>query len=442
VQETLESSRETSAPDAEDLGLEGLEPFIPPETVEAAAPKRVDAPAPASEKVPEWVKTITAGAASAAEAAQAAKTPDATAAARGPEPSLHTGGLEATGTLMGTIERNMPVRAPRPGSVETLATLLQDPTGEAVRQPVPGVALPARETVTRRAGLMQWLVPDGIIYVAVLAALLAVLLINPPFGEQNAPGATDAIAFYNRIEQVASGKPVLIAYDWDAGRTAEMTALSQAVTHHVMMRHLPFVTISTVPQGPGFAQMITDDAKGEFGYQYGRDYLVLGYLPGNEAALRSLTSDFVNALPRDYVNALPAETYGLLQSGKVTSLRDFGLVIDLASDETALRNWVEQISSRTGIPVIAAVPQGLEPLARPYRRVPGAGLDAVLSGQAGAMRYIQQISSQRDQGTTSRFTTARLAESLNAMSVAQIVVALVILAALVNVGTRKILRRS
>jgi hypothetical protein len=322
--------------------------------------------------------------------------------------------------------------------VETLAALLQNPMGEIVRRPVPGLAKSA-EGATRREGLRQWLVPDGVIYLVILGALLAVLLINPPFGEQNAPGAADAIAFYNQIEQVPTGKAVLVAYDWDASRSAEMLALSQAVTHHLMMRGLPFVTISTVPQGPGFAQQVTDDARGAYGYEYGRNYLVLGYLPGNEAALGSLASNFTDALPPDYVNTQRADTYSVLQTSNIASLQDFGLIVVLASDEVAIRNWIEQVSSRSSVPLIGGVPQGLEPLARPYRNVQGANLAAVLSGQAGAMRYAQQLAALGG-ATTGQFSTAKLAESLNALSVAQIIVAVVIIAALVTVGTRRIMR--
>jgi hypothetical protein len=115
------------------------------------------------------------------------------------------------------------------------------------------------------------------------------------------------------------------------------------------------------------------------------------------------------------------------------------MIIDLASDETAMRTWIEQVAVRTSLPIVAAVPQALEPLARPYKHVRGAGLNAVVSGQAGALQYIDQLSSHGL--ATGIYTPGSIADRLNAQSVAQLIVALVIVAAFVSMGTRRIFRR-
>ena len=94
-------------------------------------------------------------------------------------------------------------------------------------------------------------------------------------------------------------------------------------------------------------------------------------------------TDFKGTLPLDYVNSRRLDSYSLVQGGSVSKLEDFGLIVDLASSEAELRNWIEQVASRTNVPVVAAVSQGLEPFARPYLGVPGAKLSAVMSGVAG-----------------------------------------------------------
>src|SRR5205807_8246887 len=160
----------------------------------------------------------------------------------------------------------------------------------------------------------------------ILAVLLAILIIRPPFGQVSAPGATDAIQFYNAVDSAPRDKPALVVFDWDASRSAEMSALSAAVVNHLMARHIPFVTLSTVPQGPGFAEQITSDAandtKANYGYTYGRDYLVLGYLPGGEAALRALGGNINDMLPVDYVNSSLVANTDIDRGGKLRSLQD------------------------------------------------------------------------------------------------------------------------
>jgi hypothetical protein len=305
------------------------------------------------------------------------------------------------------------------------------------------VAAEAGRTAARksRSKVADWFFPDGLIYLIVLAALLAVVIFRPPFGDTPVPVAPGVVAFYDAIDAVPLDRPVLVVYDWDAGRSAEMSAMSRAVMHHIGRRHLSFVTVSTVPQGPGFAQEITDDLRTDpaYGYVYGTDYLVLGYLPGSEAALRTLVDDFNAVLPLDYVNSRPVESYQLTAGGALNKIEDFALIVDLAGTEAEMRNWIEQVAARTSVPILAAVPQGLDPIARPYLGVPGAQLQAVVSGTTGAYAYTRQL--QQNGLGAGLMQAIDLTTLLNAQSVAALLVALVIVAALLSHGARRIMRR-
>lgn len=443
VQETLqsassaptESQRHPSLTELDDFALEGIEPFMPPVLDEEGA---VVQPTPADkqqEQVPTWLRSISGGTREGrAEAAMQPQYPPAPA-------------IEPAPVLAEPIVRNMAVRAPRPGAADTLAALLQPEAQNAPRRVVTGLTstlAPTLDAPARRRGISKWLVPDGLIYAAILAVLLVVLVVRPPFGDIPAVPAPDVAQFYNAIESVPANKPVLVVYDWDATRSAEMSVLSQAVMRHIMSRHLQFVTVSTVPQGPGFAQQIISavgsDRLTNYGYNYGTDYLILGYIPGNEAALRSARDDFSAVLPLDYVKGQRLDTFPVLQGGKIKGAGDFALVVDLASDEAELRNWIEQVGARTQVPIIAAVPQSLDPLARTYRNVPGSGLKALVSGIAGSLAYNRQLAqSGKSLGT---FDNIQLTDRLNAQSVAQLLVAIVIVAAFIGMATRRIFRRS
>jgi hypothetical protein len=468
VQETLQSSAaqstgaETGSASSpvprefiSDLDLEGIEPFVPPEVDEPAKPTAQ--PQQPQVQIPEWLRSISPvlgpDGPIQAEVEEQLPGPDGSIQARttgsmGTKPQI---AFQPTDTLRGPMLEGMPVRSPRPGSVETLAALLQGSAVDVTQMPSEHIStrrLAAKIAPRRTNPFIKWLLPDGLIYLVIVAALLPVLLIRPAFGTMSAPAAPDVLNFYNTIEAVAPGEPVLVVYDWDASRSAEMSILSQAVMHQLMARRLRFVTVSTDPQGPGFAQQITDevanDPKANYGYVYGRDYLVLGYIPGNESALKALVSDFGKALPLDYVNSRNINKYPLIQGGNVRNLEDFALVVDLAADETELRNWIEQVATRIKVPIVAAVPQGLAPMARPYENVQGAGLKAVVSGPAGALQYTQELIRQRGApgtGALGSLDSDALTDRLNTQSVAQLLVALAIVAAFISLGTRRIFRR-
>jgi hypothetical protein len=441
VQETLQSvpQQQSTMGDLADFEVEGIEPFIlPDEAVEEAAPATL----------PDFMRQVDM--ANAANRPQEATQP-APIEVEQRQVVAPLSSPELEELVAGAAVRQMPVRAPRPGSVETLASLLQPVAATEMHRTValPGTGLlneAANEARAARGGnrVARWFFPDGLIYLLILASLLAVVIIKPPFGQTNAPTSPGVAAFYGAIESVPTNKPVLVVYDWDAGKSAEMSVLATAVMQHIMQRGLSFVTVSTVPQGPGFAQEITDalknDGASNYGYEYGTNYLVLGYLPGSEAALRTLVDNFKRALPLDYVNSRPIDSYQLTAGGALNKVEDFALIVDLAGSEADLRNWIEQIASRTNVPVVAAVPQGLEPTARPYLGVPGAKLTALVSGAAGAYAYVHEMEENGHSGGLLT-RTVDLNTRLNAQSVAALLVGLIIAAAFVTKGARKILGR-
>lgn len=439
VQETLQSlpPQELRSTDIHELGIEGIEPFnMPPDEEERE-----------KEALPDFVRNIGSEPQILAPVEEAPTQP-------APMPTYERtvtsppSAFDIEDDTVGRAVRNLPVRAPRPGSVETLAGLLQPMAADATRRVVPmpvsrGTAMQAEGAAAQksRGKVAQWLFPTGVINLIILATLLSVLIIRPPFGDTpalNSPGVT---AFYNAIEAVPVDRPVLVVYDWDAGRSAEMSVLSRAIMQHISQRHLSFVTVSTVPQGPGFAQQYTDALRTDpaLNYQYGTDYLVLGYLPGSEAALRTLVGSFSAVLPLDYINSRPVGSYQLTAGGALNKVEDFALIIDLAGSEAEMRNWIEQVASRTSVNVIAAVPQGMDPVARPYLNIPNAGLQAIISGTSGAYAYAKQIEAN---GKGSVFAdSVNLTARINAQSVASLLVALVIAVALLTYGARRILRK-
>jgi hypothetical protein len=86
------------------------------------------------------------------------------------------------------------------------------------------------------------------------------------------------------------------------------------------------------------------------------------------------------------------------------------------------------------------VPQALVPLVRPYKNIPGAGLEAVVGGPLQTQQYAGQLrSAGRASGST--LSDVSISDRLNAQSVASLLVGLVILAALIRLITNRALRR-
>jgi hypothetical protein len=434
LQGSTGGSHEQGVPLPPELELEGIEPFVPPMLSEDdLTGGQAAGSARPQEQVPTWLRSLTGK-----DEREPVATPESF--------TSHTlMPIEGPSPVEAPLAREIAVLPPRAGSVEALASLI-GASGAAVSLPrqvgqeeLRGQGAIQEAPTTSRG--MTRLLPDGIIYLAILGVLLAMLIVRPDLGDMTAPSAPGVQSFYDEIEKVsqralAQEQIVLVAYDWDATRSAEMSLLAESVMRHLMWRKIRFITVSTNPQGPGFAQQITSRLRDEYNYLYGRDYLVMGYLPGSQAALGALVGNFRANLPIDYEQnrRLNAHTE-FIGGSNLQSINDFALVIALTSEEAELRNWVEQVGARTGRPIVAAVPQSMDPLARPYMGIPGAGLKALISGPTGALQYTKQLQSQSI--PIGKAGSITLSDRLNAQSAAQLLVALVIIAALVGAATRR-----
>jgi hypothetical protein len=253
---------------------------------------------------------------------------------------------------------------------------------ELFEEAIAATPLPAVEPAEKRweevlAKALRWF-----IYVLIaLAVIIPLILGTHWFGSSSNPASAGTIEFYEFIETLPSGSVVLVAYDYDPATAAEMTLQAEAIVHHLMERDLKVTAISLFPTGPAIAQEMLDEAASEHGYQYGEDYINLGYLPDQPASLRAFVAS--PASGREYrqgraIAAFPIADY-------VHHIQDIVLIIELAGGQDTLRWWVEQVGSLYSIPMVAGVTAGLEPNARPYHH--SGQLSGLISGLPGAAEY-------------------------------------------------------
>jgi hypothetical protein len=195
------------------------------------------------------------------------------------------------------------------------------------------------------------------------------------------PISVGTTEFYAFIEALPSGSVVLVAYDYDPATAAEMTLQAKAIVHHLMERDLKVMAISLFPAGSTIAQEVLDEAASEHGYQYGEDYINLGYLPDQPASLRAFVGKPISG--REYRQGRAIAVFPIAQH--VHHIRDIVLIIELAGSQDTLRWWVEQVGSPYSVPMVAGVTASLEPNAQPYHH--SGQLSGLLSGLPGAAEY-------------------------------------------------------
>jgi len=228
--------------------------------------------------------------------------------------------------------------------------------------------------------------PRRVLNAALLLALLVPTLL--PFAPLQAappvpPAVTDAV---RAIDELPPGAPVLVAFDYDAAVAGDLQPVAEAFLQQLTGHGLRVIAVSTQPEGASLADMAIDRALAAHPEaRYGQSVVNLGYVAGDEAAVRALSASVPLAAPADCRTGAPSSTALALEG--VGPARELPLVVVLARDLVALRRWLEQTATPYGVPVLAGVPTPAGLAAEPYRA--SGQLRGVVAGVAGAAAYQQ-----------------------------------------------------
>jgi hypothetical protein len=250
---------------------------------------------------------------------------------------------------------------------------------------------PAAPTIWQRIGL------ERMLYVVLLAVLLVALTV-PTLGAglqvpPEAPGAAD---LFQQINALSDKDVVLVGYEWDARRISELKPLERAVIGQLIQKHVKLVLVSTDPQGTLLLFDLRDQLEAANYRKGGEDYILLGYKPGGELALRSLAQDFQGALSSDFQGndaTISALAGGLLTRKPLASLNDFSMLLVLADEPSDVQGWIEQIHRSVPQKALAfLLPAETAPIVQPYLQQPRGPQYAPiyhLAGKQGALAYEQ-----------------------------------------------------
>jgi hypothetical protein len=332
--------------------------------------------------------------------------------------------VETTGLLAG-IQGVLPVEPivsgphkapPAPTTAVTVGPEQANLFREIIAQelaPVPEVVAP------RRARIWEGVLRRLIYLLIALAVIIPLFGGGDWFGEAELPAGA-AMEFYNTIQNLPSESVVLLAFDYDPSTAAEMDRLAEPVLWHLMDRNVRLMTVSLLPTGPAVAGNLLDRVAGEHsGYQYGKNYVNLGYIPGQAAAPNELASDLRALVPQDYRQGKSLGEFPATQD--VNGIQDVSLMIEFAAQQRTLRWWIEQVGSQYQVEIMAAVSAALEPTATPYHN--SGQLVGLISGLPNAAQY---------EIKTSKWPSLAIA-SVDSQSVAHLaIVALIVLGSLAS----------
>lgn len=199
----------------------------------------------------------------------------------------------------------------------------------------------------------RWLV-FALVSIFILFPILTGVRLKP------APMETSK-ALFSQIESLKpeDGKVVLISLDWGTGTLAENKPQSKLVIEHLFRKKIPFALVTLYPLASPFLdklpQEVLQDLKKELpdqSWEYGRDWVNLGYLPNGALQLQSLVKSKNWSSDKNFkidANNIPTSQIPLMS--KFRSIKDVSVLVEITGLQGMFSTWLQFFQTEEYTPV-------------------------------------------------------------------------------------------
>ena len=217
---------------------------------------------------------------------------------------------------------------------------------------------------------------------------------------------------YDAIESLPPNSKVLVSVEYSPSTKPENHPMTISVLRHLFKNdHKVFVTCLW-PDGQFMAQdALKQVADEEFGKVYGKDYVFLGFRPGNEAVVKGIVSNIRKLYTVD-VYQTKIDEIPLMEG--VNKFSDFAFLFSASAGYPGTIEWVQYAADPTGIPMSSGVTSIQVNEVMPY--VQSGQIIGVLAGMPGAAEY-EALLGQKGSATS----------GMDAQSIAHLVIVLFII---------------
>ncbi|MBI5965330.1 MAG: hypothetical protein HY863_17785 [Chloroflexi bacterium] len=252
--------------------------------------------------------------------------------------------------------------------------------------------------------ILRWVITFVLFVILVPVLFMGTQSFSLPVG---APPAIDGAI--EVLQSIPEGAPVLVAFDYEPARSAEMEAAAAPIFNRLSKPNLIF--ISTNETGGILAERFISGPLAGLSGDGGLQSLNLGYLPGGQMGIRAFAQNPSTTAPFDVALA-DAWTTPQLQG--ITSLSKFAALIIVTDNANSARAWIEQTSTTRGtIPLLVISSAQAAPMIQPY--YDSQQVNGLVAGLYGGA-VVEQKNGGASDGTARRYWDAYSIGMLLAMA--------------------------
>lgn len=214
----------------------------------------------------------------------------------------------------------------------------------------------------------------------VMGALVMFPLFRPlGLGVSSGPRAK---ALFDAVDALPAGKTVLLSVDFDPSSMPELYPMLAAIMRHAFAKDLKVLMTGLWLPGSGLADRAVQTIPREYGKEYGKDVVYLGWKAGVDAVILGMGENIKGVFPVDYYGT-PLDSLPLTR--EVLRLRDIPMVVSISAGTPGYTDWLTYAQTRYGVKMGAGVTAVSAADAYPYLQT--GQLTGLLAGMKGGAEY-------------------------------------------------------
>lgn len=186
---------------------------------------------------------------------------------------------------------------------------------------------------------------------------------------------------FNRIDTVPPGEIVFYALEYDPSTAAELEPMAMAMLRHAFKKNLRVLACCLSSTGVTLVEDELAQVAREYGKEYGRDYVFLGYQPYPGIVIMTMGENFRTPFPLDYYGT-PLDELPMMHG--VRNYDDVALVFTVNAT-SGIDFWITYGQGRYKFPL--GLGSAAVMATNYYQYVQSGQLFGIISGLRGAAEY-------------------------------------------------------
>ena len=226
---------------------------------------------------------------------------------------------------------------------------------------------------------------------------------------------------FDEIEKLKADDKVLLSFEYGPSTKPEIHPMSIAILKHMFAKTIKVYATALWPDGIFMSTEALDEISGEYGKEYGIDYVNLGFRPGNEAVVKGIASD-LRAMYTFDIKGTSIDDIPMMEG--IKNIEDFDFIFSLSAGFPGSTEWVQYAADPKGIPMSTGCTSIQVTDIIPY--VENKQILGILAGMPGAAEYESLVDEKlQDMGVIS--SAGKATGMMAAQSIAHVVIVIFII---------------